>query len=298
MGSQTRRPRRGRAGAGAARDTLPPLPGRAELEKLAADLPGLWHAPTTSHKDRKRLLRTLIADVTLLPEPDQHKARIGIRWHTGATDELAVARAAHPGTAKRSPSPAVEMVIRLGPTTPTAELADQLNAAGLTTGTGAPFDVKAVQWIRHAYHIPAPNPYADGEISVAEAAHGSAAAPASSTTGSRPANSPPAAAPATGSASPGPTTSRPNAVPHHRIRAPQPRSPPHHTPQTRLTSPLCRCRLASSLRKDQADQHNSITDPNIPTRDCRRSSMKHPSPPSLTGWRKRWWPRSWRRGSR
>ena len=154
----------------AARHTLAPLPGRSELEKLAADLPGLWHASTTSHKDRKRLLRTLIADITLLPEPDQHKARIGIRWHTGATDEIAVARAAHSGTAKRSPSPAVAMVIRLGPTTPTAELADQLNAAGLTTGTGAPFDVKAVQWIRHAYHVPAPNPYADGEISVAEAA--------------------------------------------------------------------------------------------------------------------------------
>ncbi|MDT5321227.1 MAG: hypothetical protein QOD88_3749, partial [Mycobacterium sp.] len=154
----------------AARHTLPPLPGRSELEKLAADLPRLWHASTTSHKDRKRLLRTVIADITLLPEPDQHKARIGIRWHTGATDEIAVARAAHSGTAKRSPSPAVAMVMRLGPTTPTAELAGQLNAAGLTTGTGAPFDVKAVQWIRHAYHVPAPNPYADGEISVAEAA--------------------------------------------------------------------------------------------------------------------------------
>ena len=50
-------------------------------------------------------------------------------------------------------------------------MAALLNAAGLTTGTGAPFDVKAVQWIRHAYHIPAPNPYADGEISVADAAH-------------------------------------------------------------------------------------------------------------------------------
>jgi excisionase family DNA binding protein len=153
-----------------ARHTLPPLPGRSELEKLAADLPALWHAPATSHKDRKRLLRTVIADITLLPEPDQHKARIGIRWQTGATDEIAVARVAHTGTAKRSPSPAVAMVIRLGPTTPTAELADQLNAAGLTTGTGAPFDVKAVQWIRHAYHVPAPNPYANGEISVAEAA--------------------------------------------------------------------------------------------------------------------------------
>src|SRR5215470_743989 len=29
----------------AARDALPPLPSRAELEKIAADLPALWHAP-------------------------------------------------------------------------------------------------------------------------------------------------------------------------------------------------------------------------------------------------------------
>ena len=154
----------------AASDALPPLPSRDDLEKLAADLPRLWHAPATSSKDRKRLLRTLIADVTLLPEPDHGKIRIGIRWHTGATDELCVARAVHPGTAKRSPSPAVEMVRQLGPVTPAAELAGQLNAAGLATGHGRPFDAKAVQWIRHAYNIPAPAPYADGEISVTEAA--------------------------------------------------------------------------------------------------------------------------------
>ena len=154
----------------AAAGSLPPLPGRAELEKLAADLPGLWHAPATGNKDRKRLLRTLIADVTLLPEPDRGKVRIGIRWHTGATDELRVTRAVHPGTARRSPSPAVEMVRQLGPVTPTAELARQLNAAGMVTGNGRPFDVKAVQWIRHAYRIPAPAPCNDGEISVADAA--------------------------------------------------------------------------------------------------------------------------------
>jgi excisionase family DNA binding protein len=47
---------------------------------------------------------------------------------------------------------------------------DKLNASGLTTGHGRAFDVAAVQWIRHAYHIPAPTPYAHGEISVAEAA--------------------------------------------------------------------------------------------------------------------------------
>jgi excisionase family DNA binding protein len=151
-------------------ESLPQLPARAELEKLAADLPGLWHAPATSSKDRKRLLRTLIADVTLLPEPDYSRVRIGIRWHTGAIDELTAARAVHPGTARRSPSAAVDMVRRLGPTTPAAQLASQLNAAGLTTGTGRPFDIKAIQWIRRAHHIPAPMPYAVGEISVAEAA--------------------------------------------------------------------------------------------------------------------------------
>jgi DNA invertase Pin-like site-specific DNA recombinase len=152
-----------------ANDTLPPLPTRAQLETLAADLPGLWQAATTSHKDRKRLLRTLIADITLLPETDHDKVRIGIRWHTGASEHLRVTRAVHPGTAKRSPTPAVEMVQRLGPATPTNELADILNAAGLTTGHGRPFDLKAVQWIRHAYNIPAPQAYADGEISVAHA---------------------------------------------------------------------------------------------------------------------------------
>jgi excisionase family DNA binding protein len=154
----------------AAQDALPPLPCRADLIELAADLPALWHASTTSAKDRKRLLRTLIADVMLLPEPDPGKARIGIRWRTGATEELRVARAIHPGTAKRSPSPAIQMVRRLGPTTATGDLADQLNAAGLTTGHGRAFDSAAVQWIRHAYKISAPNPYAANEISVNQAA--------------------------------------------------------------------------------------------------------------------------------
>jgi hypothetical protein len=45
------------------------------------------------------LLHNLIADVTMLPQANRDKLRIGIRWHTGATDEIAV----HPGTAERSP---------------------------------------------------------------------------------------------------------------------------------------------------------------------------------------------------
>jgi DNA invertase Pin-like site-specific DNA recombinase len=47
----------------------PMLPSRNQLESLAADFPQLWAAPTTSDKERKRLLRTLISDVTLISEP-------------------------------------------------------------------------------------------------------------------------------------------------------------------------------------------------------------------------------------
>ena len=41
------------------------------MEKLTADLPGLRRASITSNKDRKRLLRTLMADVTVLFDPDR-----------------------------------------------------------------------------------------------------------------------------------------------------------------------------------------------------------------------------------
>jgi hypothetical protein len=56
----------------AAQDALPPLPDRASLARLTADLPALWHAPTTTARDRKRLLRTLIADIHVLLSAPRH----------------------------------------------------------------------------------------------------------------------------------------------------------------------------------------------------------------------------------
>jgi DNA invertase Pin-like site-specific DNA recombinase len=155
----------------AAQETRPALPSRADLETLATDLPRLWNAPTTSHKDRKRLLRTLVSDVTLLPETHRDQVRIGIRWHTGAADELCTPRLMHSGTAKRTPPEAIEVITRLGPTMSDQDLVTHLNTAGLLTGHGRPFDTAALRWIRHAYKIPSPSPYPPGHISVAEAAN-------------------------------------------------------------------------------------------------------------------------------
>jgi excisionase family DNA binding protein len=108
--------------------------------------------------------------VTVLPETDPDKLRIGVRWHTGATDEILAARPLPPGPASRTPTAAVELIRRLGPNTSNDELVTELNAAGLRTGHGRAFDIDAVQWVRHLHKIPAPAPYTDGELSVTDIA--------------------------------------------------------------------------------------------------------------------------------
>jgi DNA invertase Pin-like site-specific DNA recombinase len=146
----------------------PPLPDRDSLTALAADLPRLFNDPATSPRDRKRLLRTLIADITVLPDPDSTTCRIGIRWHTGATDEITLDRAG-PG---RTPQAALDRIRAHGATKTSTVLAAELNAAGLRTGKGHPFTAAAVARIRDTYTIRAPRtvPLHDGEISVQRAA--------------------------------------------------------------------------------------------------------------------------------
>ncbi len=152
-----------------AQAAAPALPSRTELEALTADMSTLWHAPTTAPRDRKRLLRTLIADVTLLPEPDFAKARIGIRWHTGATDELVVARRIRVNEWRRTDPAAVDLARRLAHL-PNRDLAERLNAAGYTTGAGRPFDRMAVANLRQYHRVPPAGLLRDGEVTVADVA--------------------------------------------------------------------------------------------------------------------------------
>jgi excisionase family DNA binding protein len=150
----------------AARSVKPPLPERDRLLAIAADLPRLWHAPTTSHRDRKRLVRTLIADITLMPGPDEEHVVIGIRWHTGATQQITVRRYG-PG---RISAEALEIIQAKAATTTDAELAAELNAAGLRTGRGRAFDADAVHRARNANNIRAPwsAGACDGELTIPE----------------------------------------------------------------------------------------------------------------------------------
>src|SRR5262249_45848097 len=95
----------------AAQAAEPALPGREQLEALTRDLPALWASPTTSDRDRKRLLRALIADVTLSIQPTSSHVQVGIRWRSGASEQLTVLR---PDAArKKRRDAALELVRRV-----------------------------------------------------------------------------------------------------------------------------------------------------------------------------------------
>ena len=64
----------------------------------------------------------------------------------------------------------VEIARRLGASRTNAELAAELNHAGLKSGTGKCFNAALVQWIRFAYDVDQLQPLAPGELSVKQLA--------------------------------------------------------------------------------------------------------------------------------
>jgi hypothetical protein len=146
-------------------------PSREQLERLARDLPKLWAADSTADRDRKRLLRAMIADVTITSEPAGRELKVGIRWRSGASEQHTVQRPKTRQDVIRTPAEAIELTRRLAPDHTNAQIAEHLNAAGLKAGTGGPFKAEHVQWIRWRHKIPYPTNYArDGEMTVTQIA--------------------------------------------------------------------------------------------------------------------------------
>ena len=64
---------------------------RARILALATDFPRLWHDPHTPDRERKRMVRLLMDDVTLIKAADGLTAHV--RFRGGATTTLTLARA-------------------------------------------------------------------------------------------------------------------------------------------------------------------------------------------------------------
>jgi len=127
---------------------------KAKVLALATDLPRLWHAPTTQAKDRKRMLRLLIKDMTVEKLPHPKQLLVHIRWQGGACSDLCVQLPPNRADRVRYPAAIVERVRNLAQSVPDGEIADRLNQEGHISALGKSFTGSMVKWIRYRYQIP------------------------------------------------------------------------------------------------------------------------------------------------
>jgi DNA invertase Pin-like site-specific DNA recombinase len=128
---------------------------KAKVMALARDLPRLWHAPTTQSKDRKRILRLLIKEITVEKAADQKRLLVHIRWQGGAYSDVSVQLPPNIADRVRYPSAVVDQVRELARHLADTEIADELNRQGQVSAKGLQYTSKIIQWIRCRYRIPA-----------------------------------------------------------------------------------------------------------------------------------------------
>jgi DNA invertase Pin-like site-specific DNA recombinase len=130
---------------------------KQQILQLGKDFPRLWKAPTTSSCDRKRMLRLLIRDITVVNDPDSKLLHLQVRWQGGATDTIEVRRRPKRADAIRYSDLFVAKIHAMAEKYHDQEIADQLNAQAVTSSTGKPFTVSMVRWIRFKHRIPGPS---------------------------------------------------------------------------------------------------------------------------------------------
>jgi DNA invertase Pin-like site-specific DNA recombinase len=123
---------------------------RTDVLNLASDFPRLWQDPRTPAREKKRLLRLLIEDVTLTAG-DLIEAHV--RFRGGLTRSLKLPRPINPFELRRTPPEVLRAIDDLLDQHTEAEVADLLNERGLKSGTGIAFHPTIVASIRRAYGL-------------------------------------------------------------------------------------------------------------------------------------------------
>jgi hypothetical protein len=123
---------------------------RERIYSLVSDLPRVWNDPCTPARERKRILRLLIEDVTLIRDREIH---LHIRWKGGATTSLERPLPLSAPDLNRTSATVVELIRSLASEQTDRQIADTLNARRLRTGTGQQFTGLRVWRIRQAYAI-------------------------------------------------------------------------------------------------------------------------------------------------
>ncbi len=125
--------------------------GKARISALASDFPALWSDPRTPQRERKRMTRLLIADVTLTRA--DHRITAQVRFKAGQTTSIKVDAGLPAYEARRTPRNIIAEIDRLLDDHTEAGVAEQLNHRGLTSGTGQPFHSGIVHHIRVKHQL-------------------------------------------------------------------------------------------------------------------------------------------------
>ncbi len=123
---------------------------KEQVLALAQDLPRLWHDPRASDQDRKRVVRLLIEDVTLVKA---EQVRVQIRFKAGATRTLELPLPLNAWQQRMTPEATVERLRLLLHTCTEKQAADELNRQGHRSGTRQPFTAHLVGQIRRRYRL-------------------------------------------------------------------------------------------------------------------------------------------------
>lgn len=121
---------------------------RQEVLSLTNDFPRLWRDPKVSYRERKRMVRLLIEDVTLLKG---EQISIGICFRGRATRSLTIPLPLPSYRTWQTPPDIVAQIDRLLDQYTEGEIAAQLNQQGLHSGKGGRFQCKSIAHIRRAY---------------------------------------------------------------------------------------------------------------------------------------------------
>jgi hypothetical protein len=149
-----------------------------ELERLSragADLRAIFDAPTTSQRDRKLLLRTLISEICVTVERETRRIDVRITWEGGATTSLEplVLRRMGQTYSRSTPAQTVALVRRLAAHYDDETIAGVLARQHQRTATGLRFNKRRVTELRKGHDIPAftPQPDADAEDELVSVCH-------------------------------------------------------------------------------------------------------------------------------
>ena len=140
---------------------------RRHLDALGADLATVWSAPTTSDRDRKELLQTLLEEVSITVQRDAANAHLTLRWRGGAFTELDVVARSPRIAPNRTSEDTLGLLRRLAPHYSNAVIAGILNRQGRRTSGGARFTANSVSSLRRNWKMPAfeaPSSAPEGDI--------------------------------------------------------------------------------------------------------------------------------------